>query len=274
MTAPGTTRRSPADVRGRGERSLVSAVPGLATTPRLASVDVAFTPEPARPTQVAVVVDVLRATSTIVAALDAGYRRVLCTRTADRARELAGPGRTLAGERGCLAIEGFDRGNSPRFPDDHDGASELVLCTTNGTPALLSALSCADEVLVGSLLNLGAVVDAIPAGREVTVICSGTDGRFALEDAYAAGRIVELLRGPRSDAARAAERLAASYSDPRTPLAESADATVLRATGQSGDIGFCAREGVSSLVPRAVARPGAVAVVSAGSNRDIAMEIA
>ena len=97
---------------------------------------------------------------------------------------------------------------------------------------------------MGSLLNLGAVVDAIPAGREVTVICSGTDGRFALEDAYAAGRIVELLREPRSDAARAAERLAASYSDPRTPLAESG-----RAPGRRG------------------ARVG-------WTNRDIAMEIA
>jgi 2-phosphosulfolactate phosphatase len=64
---------------------------------RLAAIDVALTPEAAHPTQVAVVVDVLRATSTIVAALEAGYRSVLCVGTVDRARELAGPGRRLAG---------------------------------------------------------------------------------------------------------------------------------------------------------------------------------
>jgi 2-phosphosulfolactate phosphatase len=242
---------------------------------RLAAIDVAFTPEAARPTQVAVVVDVLRATSTIVAALDAGYRSVLCVGTVDRARELAGPGRRLAGERGCLTIEGFDHGNSPRFLDDRDGAEELVLCTTNGTPALLCAVSQADEVLVGSLLNLNAVVDAIPAERELTVICSGTDGRFALEDAYAAGRIVERLAGQRSDAARAAERLASAYADSAAPLAESADAAVLRATGQAGDIGFCARESVSSVVPRAVVGLGGIAIASArASDRHLTMQTA
>jgi 2-phosphosulfolactate phosphatase len=239
----------------------------------VASIDVAFTPRMARPTQVAVVVDVLRASSTIVAALEAGYRSVLCTGTAERARELAGPGRRLAGERGCLAIDGFDRGNSPVFADDRDDAQELVLCTTNGTPALLRALSCAGEVLVGSLLNLGALVDAIPVGRDVTVICSGTDGRFALEDAYAAGRIVAGLAGPRSDAARAAERLAEAYSHPCEPLAESAGAAALRATGQASDIAFCARESVSALVPRAVASTGGIAVVSApASDKYLAMQ--
>jgi 2-phosphosulfolactate phosphatase len=227
-----------------------------------ASIDVAFTPQMARPTQVAVVVDVLRASSTIVAALEAGYRSVLCTGTEERARELAGPSRRLAGERGCVAIEGFDRGNSPVF-DGRDSAQELVLCTTNGTPALLRALSRAREVLVGSLLNLEALVDAIPVDRAVTVICSGTDGRFALEDTYAAGRIVARLAGPRSDAARAAERLAEAYPDPGEALAESAGAAALRATGQASDIAFCARESVSALVPRAVAGRGDIAVVSA-----------
>ena len=241
----------------------------------LASIDVAFTPEAARPTQVAVVVDVLRATSTIVAALDAGYRSVLCTTTVDQARELDGPGRRLAGERGCLAIEGFDRGNSPQFHDDRDGAEELVLCTTNGTPALLCAVSCAGEVLVGSLLNLNAVLHAIPADRELTVICSGTDGRFALEDAYAAGRIVEHLVGPRTDAARAAERLAAGYADSLRPLAQSAGGASLRATGQASDIDFCAGESISATVPRAVAGRGGIAVVSARTpDRDLAMQAA
>jgi 2-phosphosulfolactate phosphatase len=228
------------------------------------SIDVAFAGEAPHRTHVAVVVDVLRATSTIVAAFEAGYRSVLCTATAQRARELAGPGRRLAGERGCLAIEGFDRGNSPIFSGTPEGAEELVLCTTNGTPALLSAVSCADEVLVGSLLNLRALVESIPANRELTVICAGTGGRLALEDAYAAGRIVGPLRGPRSDAARAAERLVDTYAGPLAALAESASAAALRATDQAPDIAFCARESVTTVVPRAKARANGVAVVSAG----------
>jgi 2-phosphosulfolactate phosphatase len=239
-----------------------------------ASVDVAFTPESARSSHVAVVVDVLRATSTIVAALEAGYRNVLCTGKVQRARELAGPGRRLAGERGCLPIEGFDRGNSPVFDDQNDGG-ELVLCTTNGTPALLRAVACADQVLVGSLLNLNAVVAAIPADQEVTVICSGTDGRFALEDAYAAGRIVALLPGRRSDAARAAERLAGAYPDPWGPLTESTGGGALRSTGQARDIPACARESVSAIVPRAEPGPGDIAVVSAlVANREPAIQTA
>ena len=227
------------------------------------SIDVAFAGKAPRRSGVAIVVDVLRASSTIVAALEAGYRTVLCTATAERARELNGPGRRLAGERNCLAIDGFDRGNSPVFSEPAGEARELVLSTTNGTPALLSAVSRADVVLVGALLNLRSLVEAIPAGSELTVICAGTGGRFALEDAYAAGRIVAQMAGPRSDAARAAERLADTYADSFEPLAESADAAALRATGQAGDIAFCARESVASIVPVATAGPDGVTRVTA-----------
>ena len=96
--------------------------------------DVAFTPADLRPTEVAVVVDVLRAGSTIATALAAGHGRVLCVAEVEQARQLRGPGRTLAGERGCRRIEGFDIGNSPRAFRGGD-TGDLVLCTTNGTPA-------------------------------------------------------------------------------------------------------------------------------------------
>jgi phosphosulfolactate phosphohydrolase-like enzyme len=139
-----------------------------------------------------------------------------------------------------------------------------VLCTTNGTPALLRAVSQAEEVLVGSLLNLDAVVDAIPAERELTVICSGTDGRFALEDAYAAGRIVERLAGPRSDAARGAERLAAGYPDSGAALAESGRRRRPSRDRPSAGYRFCARGSVSSDVPRALAGRGGSAIVGSG----------
>lgn len=226
-----------------------------------AAIDVAFTPAEMRPAEVAVVVDILRASSTIVTALGAGYRRVICTASPEEARRLRAPGRLLAGERGCRPIEGFDYGNSPRALDVARG-EDLVLCTTNGTPAILSALSAAGEVLVGSLLNLNALTERIPAGADVTVVCAGTDGRFALEDAYAAGRIVARVDGALTDAARAAERLAGAYVTAYEPLAQSADAAALRATGQAADIDFCAQESVTALVPEVSLTTAQVAVAS------------
>ncbi len=225
-----------------------------------ASIDVAFTPAEVRPADVALVVDVLRASSTIVTALAAGFERVLCVGDVEGARGLAEPGRVLAGERKCRPIEGFDYGNSPADLQ-HAPVPELVLCTTNGTPAVLTAVEAAGEVLIASLLNLDAVIDAVPADTDVAIVCSGTDRRFALEDAYAAGRIVARLAGARTDAATAAVRLAGSYADSLTPLDESGDAAVLRDTGQSADIGFCARESVFDVVPRVAECGEAVATV-------------
>jgi 2-phosphosulfolactate phosphatase len=228
-------------------------------TARASSIDVAFTPADMRPARVAVMVDVLRASSTVVAALAAGYRHVLFAGI-DESIRLRKPGRVLAGERRCRRIEGFDLGNSPRGLAPAR-AQELVLCTTNGTPALLTAAAGAHDVLVGCLLNFDALVAAIPRGDDVAVVCAGTDGRFALEDAYVAGRIVAHLDGEPTDAARAAERLAAAYCDPGEPLAQSADAAVLRATGQEEDIAFCARESTLETVPRVQSASGGVAVV-------------
>lgn len=227
-----------------------------------ASIDVAFLPAEVAATDVAVVVDVLRASSTIVAALAAGFERVLCVGDIDGARRLRGPGRALAGERECRPIEDFDYGNSPGA-FRHAPVPELVLCTTNGTPAVLAAAEAAGEVLVASLLNLDAVVRAVPDATDVSIVCSGTNGRFALEDAYVAGLLVRLLGRSRTDAAIAAAQLAGSYADTYAPLAQSADARVLEATGQSEDIGFCARESVFDVVPRVADLSGGVAVVEA-----------
>jgi 2-phosphosulfolactate phosphatase len=226
------------------------------------AIDVAFTPGEVAPAQVAVVIDVLRASSTIVTALSRGYSRVLCCDGVERAEGLRGPERVLAGERECRPVPGFDCGNSPGALEPGEGR-ELVLSTTNGTPAILAALDAADEVLIGALLNLDAVLEAISPEADVALVCSGTDGRFALEDAYAAGRLVARLGGARTDAARGAECIAHAYPDSTAPLADSADAGVLRETGQADDIAFCARESVLDTAPRAKFESEGVAAVAA-----------
>lgn len=212
-------------------------------------VHVAFTPAETVRAPVAVVVDVLRATSTIVQALASGYRRVLCCAEIDEARELRkrlGEG-VLAGERLAQAIPGFDLGNSPAEFVEPRGET-LILTTTNGTRAIVAAAAGAETVLIGSLLNLAAVdAAARDAGAEVEVVCAGVDGRFTLDDAYCAGRIAALLGGERSDAAEAAVRLAGSFASAEEGL-RAAENPRHEALGD--DLAWCARESVLAVVPR------------------------
>jgi 2-phosphosulfolactate phosphatase len=212
-------------------------------------VHVAFTPAETVRAPVAVVVDVLRATSTIVQALASGYRRVLCCAEIDEARELRellGEG-VLAGERLAQAIPGFDLGNSPAEFVEPRGET-VILTTTNGTRAIVAAAAGAETVLVGSLLNLAAVADAArDAGADVEVVCAGVDGRFTLDDAYCAGRIAGLLGGERSDAAEAAVRLAGSFANAEEGL-RAAENPRQEALGD--DLAWCARESVLAVVPR------------------------
>ena len=230
---------------------------------RLPAVDVCFTPQEIRPVEVAVVVDVLRATSTIVQALALGYRRVICCRSVATARELRAPGRVLAGETACVRVPDFELGNSPAaMASAGRRGEELVLATTNGSPAVVAASRSAKRVLIGSLLNLSAVLAALPTDAGVAIVCSGTNGRPALEDAYLAGRLVAALGGVPSDAARVAERVASGYRTPLEALAASEDAAQLRATGQERDIAWCAREAVVEVVPEVRFSEDGASVVS------------
>lgn len=219
-------------------------------------VDVLFTPAEHKTLQaeVAIVVDVLRATSTVAQALAAGYRRVICCAEVEQAfllRESLGEG-LLAGERRCLRIPGFDFGNSPSeflVPQ----AETLILSTTNGTGALVLAASASPHVLAGSLLNLEAVTArARELSDSVTVVCAGVLGGFTLDDACCAGRIVERLGGERTDAAEAAVRIAASFPTPIEGLRLSRSGRNLTAAGLAADIELCARESVLDTVPRVV----------------------
>jgi 2-phosphosulfolactate phosphatase len=228
-------------------------------------VHVAFTPDEPVSVPVAVVVDVLRATSTIAQALASGYRRVLCCREVDEARELAqaeAPA-ALGGERRAVRIEGFDFGNSPREFTAPPAAETLVLTTTNGTRLLLAAAERCERVLVGSLLNLAAVVEAVRASgaEEAAVLCAGLHGELVLDDAYCAGRIAEALGGDPEDSAKAAILLARSFASHEEGLSASRSAANVRNAGLEEDIAFCARESVLDVVPRLERMLGSAAEV-------------
>ncbi len=234
-------------------------------------IDVAFTRAEIRPAAVAVVIDVLRATSTATEALAAGYERVLCADSIERALAQRGEGRVIAGERHCVMPEGFDQGNSPRESAIRRG-EELVLATTNGAPAIVAAAALADEVLLGCLLNLAAVLVGLrervdPEAAEIQLVCSGTDGAPALEDAYVAGLISSSLPGPRSDSALICEAVARTYASPVEALAASADAVVLRAAGLDADIGHCAAISRLDVLPTVVDVRDGVAIATAVGDR-------
>src|SRR3954447_17232247 len=179
---------------------------------------VAFTPAEAAASPLGIVVDVIRATSSIAQALAAGYERVLCCAEIHEARALRdqlGDEPVVGGGSNAIVVDGFDVGASPREFAQEPRAKTLILTTTNGTRAILTAASRCDVVLLGSLLNLAAVAQAArDAGGDVAIVCSGFKGGFALDDAYCAGRIVRALAGERTDAALAADVLAARWPDP------------------------------------------------------------
>lgn len=220
-------------------------------------IDVAFTPVETAPAPLGIVVDVIRATSTIAQALAAGYERVLCCAEIEEARALRAelPSSLVGGERKAVRIEGFDVGASPReFLEAR--AETLILTTTNGTRAILETAKHCDDVVLGSLLNLDAVAAAV-GGRDAVVACAGFQGAFALDDAYCAGRIVQLVKGSRTDAAIGAGLIARAFP---TAL-EAFNARTYGPSGLEEDIAFCARENLLDVVPRLVGMVGPAAEI-------------
>jgi len=221
------------------------------------AVDVAFTPGAAAPAALGVVVDVLRATSTIAQALASGYERVLCAAEIDEARALRAslPDSLLGGERKAVRVEGFDVGASPReFREAR--ARTLILSTTNGTRAILETAERCERVVLGSLLNLAAVAAAV-GGDDSVVVCAGFQGGFALDDVYCAGRIVELLGGERTHAATAAGLLARAFPTALDGL----NARTYGPAGLEEDIAYCAQEDRLDVVPELTGMEGAAAEI-------------
>ncbi|HEV3203193.1 MAG TPA: 2-phosphosulfolactate phosphatase [Gemmataceae bacterium] len=147
---------------------------------------------------VAIVIDVLRASTTIIHALAAGCSEVRYCGEVEEARALAGEMRVgrviLGGERGGLPIAGFDCGNSPgEYTAKVCRGNTLVLTTTNGTRALIRAAE-ADRVLVAGFVNFSAVCEQLHSeGSPVHILCAGTDGEPTLEDTLLAGAFVDRL---------------------------------------------------------------------------------
>lgn len=206
-----------------------------------------------------VAIDVLRATTVLTTALEAGAAKAIPAAEIDTARALKekyGDGVLLGGERDCRLIPGFDLANSPReYTAARVSGKTIVLTTSNGTQTMQQA-QAADAMILVCLRNIGAAADWL-AGRElrrVVIACSGCLGSFALDDAVTAGVLVSELEQrcqlTLDDSAWAAKRLAESYTG------HLADALLASISGRrlverdlADDIGFCAKTNQVNAVP-------------------------
>lgn len=217
--------------------------------------------EPVPPDSTAVVIDVIRATTSLTVAFANGAARVIPAATLDAARDLAAhiPGALLCGERQGRIVPGFDLGNSPpEYTRERVGGRTLVFASTNGAPALVHAAP-ARERLLASFVNVSAVVGRLERAARVTLVCSGQVGRFAIEDTACAGWIARALRdrGARleGDAAALAAQLApASAEDVHALVQGGIGGRDLRRLGGefARDVEFCA---ALDSVPQAFALP-------------------
>jgi 2-phosphosulfolactate phosphatase len=237
-------------------------------------IEVTFVPRLASDVEakVCVVIDILRATSTLVVLIEKGVREVVVCGTLAEARRIARrTGYLLCGEVNSLPPPDFDYGNSPtEFAALDLGGRSAVLFTSNGTRAL-RRVAGAQAVLAGALLNCRAVAGAalakaaqtaVGADCGIAIVCAGRGygHYFSLEDAYAAGALVDsLLAQGKAAALRprlwndalAALRLYRSYRGRALACFRQADhGRSLIDLGLGHDLEFCARTDVSTAVPR------------------------
>jgi 2-phosphosulfolactate phosphatase len=215
-------------------------------------------PARVRPETTAVVIDVIRATTTIVTAFQHGCRSVLPVGSPAEAQlaKSAKPASILAGEKGGKRIAGFDLGNSPReFTREAAAGRDIILSTSNGTKAL-RAVGPGRRVAIGTLRNRAAVGRWLAAqGEDALIVCSGYEETFSLEDAVCAGGIVDAAAvqdgAPAlGDGALACRILWREHAaDLPRLLRESAWGRHILAIGLGPDLELCAQCDVTDVVP-------------------------
>lgn len=214
--------------------------------------------------QTIVVLDVLRAGSSIASALANGAKEIIPVNTVERAVKISGSlfGDHIlrGGERNGRIIEGFDLGNSPlEYTREKVEGKAIIYSTTNGSRAIDKA-RYAREVAIGGFVNLSSLLDFLRnSGRDAIILCSGHIGRFSMEDSVCAGMLLHLLSEDpgrelsMTDAALAAIALYKSFgkSIPRM-IRNSEHGRYLAGLGFTADLEYCAKVDSLSILPQLV----------------------
>ena len=209
--------------------------------------------------RVVVVFDVLRATTTIAAALYSGAKEIRVFDSLDAVRSAAAEcldEKLLCGESKCLPPDGFDLGNSPiAYKRMVVHGKTLFLSTTNGTRALVAARN-ASLLLAAALVNARAVAEALKTRRlDVTLLCAGTDGEIAPEDLIGTGAVISHLRNsegvnPSAEARLSESMFWAASPDLVSELRKTQGAQNVIQAGLPEDVDFAAQLDVFDIVPR------------------------
>ncbi|MBX2968135.1 MAG: 2-phosphosulfolactate phosphatase [Cyclobacteriaceae bacterium] len=207
--------------------------------------------------RVVVVVDILRATSCMVTALEHGIRSIRPLADLEECRAMRSQGYLTAGERNGEKVEGFDFGNSPfEYMNEKLVGERIAFTTTNGTQAIAKSHG-AKEIIIGAFLNLSAVTEYLKKGNDsVLVVCAAWKGKVNLEDTLFAGALVENLKDdiePDCDAPLAAQRLYnLAKNDMVDFLKDSSHVKRLNRLNIHKDIAFCVTPDQYSIVPKLI----------------------
>jgi len=208
-----------------------------------------------------IVVDVLRATSSIICALNGGAVKVVPAVDAGDAVAIAGrlgPREcVLGGERGGIKISGFELGNSPsEYLQRSVRNKTVIVSTTNGTGAIHSVRS-ADTVMLGAMINRTAAAKAAAAlANDVLIVCAGTEGQPSADDLCTAGAIIDAMRtyadfkdGDLTDMALICEKLYGDMREGGFDIKKTFHSSRLIGLGFEEDVDFCFKEDVTDTVP-------------------------
>ena len=208
-----------------------------------------------------IVIDVLRATSTMVTALANGCQSIIPVLSPEDAieRRLTLPGALLGGERHVLPIEGFDLGNSPYdYVPEKVGGKKVIMTTTNGTRAIQDA-SAAPKIWMASFLNMQSIVLAVLRQFEnndklqgIVIFCAGTEERFDLPDTLCAGMLIHELGenvtlNDLGGAARMLYRSSKNYLVDK--IRDSVHGKKLISSGFERDVVYCSTLNILPIIP-------------------------
>lgn len=210
--------------------------------------------------KVVVVIDVLRATSTIVRAFMNGAKEVVPVGTLEFGLKASGSsagGKMLrGGERNMVKIDGFNLGNSPlEYERETVEDKSIVFLTTNGTKAIVKT-KFSEQTIICSFQNLKTVAHyAVHLGQDVVTLCSGRNGEFSLEDTVCAGRLIQEIASIKkdvelTDSALAARAISKSMGRSlKKVLSETEHGRLLVENGFEEDIAYCAKLNTTTVIP-------------------------
>lgn len=207
--------------------------------------------------KVVVVIDVLRATSVMVTALNNGCEYVIPVKEIEEAKEIVKNERNkylLGGERNALKIEGFDFSNSPLdYTREHVHNKVLVMTTSNGTQAIKNSES-ADNIFIGAMINAKAVAEKISKiGKDIIFINAGTAGEFSMDDFITSGYIIQCLKEiseiEMTDIANTAYYIYNHNEDIVSFVRKASHYNRIKELGLEEDLKYCLTKDIVDIVP-------------------------